>query len=280
MRRDAGPPLWGLDAAAIRFLGAHETRAHALGGRTMRDLGDAVLLFDPGDRDPFFNRLVSIRWPDDGPAFEARLGEAIALFAGLDRRPHIWTSPAFDRPADLGARLVGRGFADAGGAYVMLLVREPPMVPVPRGVRVERLGGGPGVTVPEATLRGIARVLVDSFGLDRDLLDAVAAETADAFGSPDFHVCLARDGGAPVAVAKRYTFDGASYLSSIGTVPGQRGRGLGLLVTDAAIRDALEASSRYVYLGVNAHNDRAIDVYRRAGMEILGGRAGDLVLAG
>jgi ribosomal protein S18 acetylase RimI-like enzyme len=275
----AGPPLWGLDEEAVRFVEIHETRAHALGGRTMRDLGDGVLLFAARDRDPFFNRVAAVRWPDDEDAFDHRLAEVITLFAALDRRPHVWTSPAFSRPADIAARLAGHGFLDTDGGYVMILVRPPGDAPdLPPGVVVERLDGGPGVTVRGSILTDISRVLARSFGVDGEQLEAVEAETAEAFASPDFHVCLVRSRGEAVAVGKRYSFDGATYLSSIGTVPGQRGRGLGFLVTDALVRDGLAAGSEVVYLGVHTHNDRAIAVYRRVGMEVLGGRSGDYLL--
>ncbi len=280
MTPSGGPPLWGLDEQEVRFLEAHETRSHALGGRLMRDLGDALLLFAPRDRDPFFNRLAAIRWPEGEAAFDARLAEALALFASLDRRPHIWSSPAFTRPGDLATRLAAHGFADTGGGYVMLLVHAPPAVPETAAVDVERYDGGPAATAPAGTMADIAAVLAGSFGLDADQLAAVEAETVAAFRAPEFHLCLARVGGRAVAVAKRYTFDGASYLSSIGTLPGFRGHGLGLLVTLASIHDALAAGSRYVYLGVYTGNDRAIDVYRRSGMEILGGRGSDLLLVG
>lgn len=289
----AGPPCWGLDEDAFRFLELHETRAHALGGRRIRDLGDAVLLFSPRDREPFFNRLAAVRWPDDRDSFDRRLAEAIALFAGLDRRPHVWTPSAFGRPADLRARLVAHGFSDTDGGYIMVLVHPPaagrdPVGPggdpaepgwtAPPDVSLERLDGGPEVTLRPGTLREISTVLAASFGVDRDQLASIEAETATAFRSADFHICLARSGGTAVAIAKRYTFDGATYLSSIGTVPGQRGRGLGSLVTDAVIRDALAESPGPVYLGVHAHNDRAIELYLQAGFEIAGGRTGDLLL--
>lgn len=279
--RAAGPPFHGLDEAAFRFIEVHETRAHALGGRLIRDLGDCVLLHAPGDRDPFFNRVAAVRWPRDPIRFERRLADLFALFAGLDRRPHIWTAPAFNTPADLGLRLVEQGFREVGAGYVMALVRPPGHErrrPEP-GVTVERLHGGPGVTVRDQTVREIARLLGESFAVDPDRHEAIAAEVLEAFGSPAFHVCLVRADGEPVAVGKRYTFDGASYLSSIGTRPRHRGRGHGLLVTEVLIEDALAAGSRQVYLGVHAHNDRAISVYRRAGLDIVGGRAGDYLLA-
>ena len=32
-------------------------------GRELRDLGDAILLDDPNDPEPFWNRIEAIRWP-------------------------------------------------------------------------------------------------------------------------------------------------------------------------------------------------------------------------
>lgn len=279
--RVPGPPLHGLDEATLRFIEVHETRAHAIGGRVMHDLGDCVLLHAPRDRDPFFNRVAAVRWPRDPMLFERRLAEVFALFAGLDRRPHVWTAPAFNTPADLGARLVDQGFREIGAGYVMALVRGPlgePLRPT-CGVTIERLHGGPGVTVRDETAREIGRILGESFAVDLDRFEAIEAEVLEAFGSRAFHVCLVRSGGEPVAVGKRYTFDGASYLSSIGTRPGHRGQGHGSLVTRALIGDAIAAGSRHVYLGVHAHNDRAISVYRREGLDIVGERAGDFLLA-
>jgi ribosomal protein S18 acetylase RimI-like enzyme len=247
----------------------------------MRDLGDCVLLHAPRDRDPFFNRVAVLRWPESPDAFDHRLAEILALFVGLDRRPHVWTSPAFGRPRGLVGRLVDHGFRDLGGGYVMLLVRPPvsQAEPLPPGTTLERLRGGPGVTVREETIRDIGRVLVESFRVDPVGREPIEAETFESFRSPALSVCLVRVDGEPVAVGKRYTFDGASYLSAIGTRPGHRGRGYGSIVTDALIRDSLVDGARHVYLGAFADNDRAIELYRRAGLEILGDRASDLLLS-
>jgi ribosomal protein S18 acetylase RimI-like enzyme len=76
------------------------------------------------------------------------------------------------------------------------------------------------------------------------------------------------------------TFEGASYLSSIGTARWARGRGLGSLVTRTAVADAVAAGSRWTYLGVFADNAVAIGVYERAGFRRLGGPAPDLLLVG
>jgi len=273
--------LHGLDEETVRFLEIHETRAHAMGGRLMRDLGDCLLLHAPRDRDPFFNRVSLVRWPDPPDAFDHRLAEIFALFAGLDRRPHVWTSLAFGRPRDLRDRLVGHGFDDVGGGYLMLLVRPPDsrVRPLPPGATLEKLTGGPGVTVRDEAIRDIGRVLVGSFGVDPGDRGPIEAETYESFSSRALSICLVRLDGEPVAVGKRYTFDGASYLSAIGTIPGQRGRGFGSIVTESLIRDSLADGARHVYLGVFADNDRAIELYRRAGLEILGDLGSDLLLS-
>ena len=51
-----------VDPATLRFLERHETIAHAGVGREIIDLGDALLLIDPADDEPFWNRAVSLRF--------------------------------------------------------------------------------------------------------------------------------------------------------------------------------------------------------------------------
>src|SRR6476469_1908061 len=95
--------------------------AHAIPSRRGRDLGDSLVLFDPRDPDPFWNRMVSVRWPSEPAAFERRLDEAMTMFALDARQPHVWPSPEHNSPADLVERLRANGFADVGGGHVMVL---------------------------------------------------------------------------------------------------------------------------------------------------------------
>ena len=101
-----GPAPWfGLSEETLRSLEIHSARAVAIPGRGWRDLGDAVLLFSAGEKEPFFNRLTAVRWPEDPRAFDARLRQANELFAALDRKPYAWVIPGLSTPADLTARL-------------------------------------------------------------------------------------------------------------------------------------------------------------------------------
>ena len=109
-----------------------------------------------------------------------------------------------------------------------------------------------------------AGLLVAAFRVDPFVRPRLAVDLARSLGSPELHLYLARVGATAVAVAKRLSFDGASYLSSIGTRPGWQGRGLGGFVTATACRDAIADGDRWTYLGVFSHNRRAQDPVRAA----------------
>ena len=275
----AGPA--DIDAAGARWLARHEARSHALAGREVRELGDGVLLYDPLDREPFWNRLAGIAWPAALGAFDHRLAEVLALFASLDRIPHIWPQPGFDEPPDLAARLLAHGFDDLGAGLLMGLDPAAASLDARAGpdVTIERLEGAvPGPPSAPGTIRGIATVLAEAFTIERVQEEAIEADTRAAMTNPWFHAILARVDGEPAATVRRTTFDGASYLSSIGTRPAFRGRGLGGLVTALAASDSLAASSRLTYLGVFAENAVARRLYARLGFVPIGRPGPDLLL--
>jgi ribosomal protein S18 acetylase RimI-like enzyme len=270
-----------IDARVSRWLAWHEAVSHGLLGREIRDLGDAVLLYDPNDREPFWNRIAGIGWPEDPAAFDRRLVESIALFASLDRTPHVWPLPGFDEPIDLPDRLLAAGFQDVGGGLMMAL--DPgrgdgsPATPPGADVTIERIHrtAGPGA---ERAAWCIAIVLAEAFNLEAHRIPAIEQETLALLGLDEFNAVLVSVDGEPAATARRTTFAGASYLSSIGTRPEFQGRGLGRLATDAAIADALAAGSRWTYLGVFDDNVVARRMYERLGFVAIGGPAPDLLL--
>jgi ribosomal protein S18 acetylase RimI-like enzyme len=273
-------PTLGVDPATMRFLDLHEARAHAVGGREVRDLGDAILLHDAQDRDTFWNRLSWVALPDDPGAFDARLAELLALFAGLDRRPHVWEAPIHQRPADLGRRLGSHGFRDLGGGLLMVQVDPAALAAAPdaiEGVTLER-HRLPGERLRDRLADETAGLLVAAFRVDPFVRPRLTIDMARSLEAPELHLYLARVGGTAVAVAKRLSFDDASYLSSIGTRPGWQGRGLGAMVTAAACRDAAEDGDGWTYLGVFESNRRARTLYERLGFAALGGPGGDFLL--
>lgn len=299
------------DAELAQRLVLHEARAQATPTRELRDLGDAWLVHDPGDAEPFWNRLIAPRWPEDGAAFDRRLDEVITLFATLDRVPHVRPLPVGGSPSDLGARLEAAGFEAIGVDRRMVLATMP--TPREIGALLERLtrevedvAGGAKVTVQgrdgsagsrsagarrngsdaEHQLWADRRrwavdaslVLADSFGVDSDRRIALESDLLGCVSRAGCAVVLVAVDGVPAAIARRATTADGSYLSSIGTRPRFRGRGLGALVTAVAVRDAIAAGGSLIHLGVEIDNVRAIRVYERLGFAVLGEPAPDLLL--
>jgi GNAT superfamily N-acetyltransferase len=262
---------------AIRALELHEARAHALGTRTVDDLGDAIFLRDAAERDPFLNRMSGLRLPSNRRACDRRLAELYVLFSSLDRRPHVWSSPRFQSPPDLTQRLESDGFVDLGGTYAMALASKTvPPAPVPAGARVERLstGGKRHETVADRA----ARVMVDAFGAEMDTEEHLAADLAQTIAGR-WDVCVVSVDDEPVAAGRRYTADGMTYLSSIGTRPAWRGRGFGAAVTSILAADGRRAGGSIVHLSVEAQDLRAQRLYERLGFAFVGDRIADLLLA-
>lgn len=269
-----------VDDATIRRLERHETMAHAIPSRHVRDLGDALVLHDPRDPDPFWNRMVSVRWPDEPAAFERRLTEAITMFALDARQPHIWPSPRHNAPSDLVARLVANGFADVGGGHVMVLADEAACRPLADGE------AGEGVDVRGIRRAGdasagdvddIAQVLAESFGALPGRADELAGDLRFTLDDPRVALVLIRVDGEPAAVAKATSFDGFIYLSSIGTRTAFRGRGLAGLATRHAVAIAGGARGQTTYLGVFSGNAPAMRLYERLGFASIG-KSPDLLL--
>jgi ribosomal protein S18 acetylase RimI-like enzyme len=279
---DPNDPWLGLSAEKLRFLEAHQARAVAIPGRGWRDLGDSVMLYSASERDPFFNRLVAVRWPSEPEAFDARLDEACRLFDSLGRWPHVWVIPGLSEPDDLTARLAARGFVDQGGGYDMVLVGEPAVsmpVELPPGTVVQRWNRSAKEQIP-GRAEALATVMADAFDIPGFRRSNLVREISLALDQPDFHAYLMTADGEPVATGQRFTFDGASYLSSIGTRRAWQGRGLAREITRQLAADSLAEGVDIVYLGVYADNARAIGLYERLGFARLGGKSADMLLSG
>lgn len=292
------------DSDLARRLVLHEARAQQTPTRELRDLGDGWLFHDPSDAEPFWNRLIAPVWPSERVAFDRRLDEVITLFATLGRLPHIRPLPFGGTPDDMTPRLTAAGFETMGADLRMVLARhgDGDALVEAMTARVEHaFGGATAVTVSRRETRlelghggpgaggrqwaerrrwaaDASLVLVDAFGVDTDRRVALENDVLACVSRPGCAVLVVSVGGAPAAIARRATTDDGSYLSSIGTRPAFRNRGLGALATALAVRDALQAGSPVVHLAVEADNDDALRLYERLGFATVGEAAPDLLL--
>lgn len=247
----------------------------------MLDLGDGLALFDPLDREPFYNRLSGPRWSDDPAAFDRRLAEILALFAIHDRQPHVWPSLGSSQPGDLVARLEANGFRDVGGGHLMVLDDPAACLPptpdeLPAGTTLTTMSAG---SPPEpGDIEAYAAVSVGSFDAPPEMVARLVEEALPTLADPRFVRVLARIDGQPAAVTKMTTFDGLTYVSTVGTLAPFRGRGLAGLTTRAAIAAAGGPAAAIPYLGVLSDNAPALTVYRRLGFVPVG-ESPDLLLA-
>jgi ribosomal protein S18 acetylase RimI-like enzyme len=276
------PPI---DSETARRLLRHEAEVHAIPGRTLRDLGDALFLYDAEEAEPFWNRAEAFRWPSEPAAFDRRLAELGVLFASVGRQPHVWTLPPHDEPADITDRLLANGFENVGFGCLMV-ARDAELArtavaarPVGPNVALERLRHVTGRNAADAAT-AIMGVLLEAFSVGPDRGPGVLAETLASLADARFTHYLARIDGRPAAVTRAATFDGITYLSSIGTTLAARGQGLGRLVTASAVVDAVAAGSELIHLGVYTDNTAARRLYETLGFQMVGEPGADLLLIG
>ena len=168
--------------------------------------------------------MASVRSPEDDEGFDRRLTEALALFAGLGRRPHVWPSPAHSRPADL-ARLEADGFQPTARARDG--ARGPGGSPPFRGHRAW-VGRDPARHPDRG---GAGATDCESWRGPRGVVRGAAGSRGAAGGGPAAHpgrprVLLVLVGWtAAGGLGEGDDFDGFTYLSSIGTRGAFRGRG-------------------------------------------------------
>ena len=291
------------DADLARRLVLHEALAQQTPARELRDLGDGWLFHDPGDAEPFWNRLIAPRWPPDAASFDRRLDEVITLFATIGRLPHVRPLPAGCEPPDMARRLEAAGFEVMGADRRMVFTGAARLeaIVADAEARVAAAFGVAEVTISREVgelsrgpqSRAAARrtwperrrwavnasiVLAEAFRVGEVRRLALENDVLACVGRPGCSVVLVSIDGEPAAIVRRATTVDGSYLSSIGTRPRFQGRGLGALVTILAVRDAIETGSAMIHLAVEADNETARQLYERLGFTIVGDPAPDLLL--
>ncbi len=213
-----------------------------------RDLGGARAFHHDEVKIPMLHRVVQA---------SAAAGETDRLIDAALRHFRekafdcAFTLTPLDRPADLGDRLLRRGFALEVRATAMLC--DGPAEPLPE-TDVE-------VSVPEAGEHGLwAEVMCRSFGhppeageLGRTVLDI-----------PQVRLYLARRGGEPAGTALLYSACGMGYVDLVATLPGHRRQGVASALVARAAEDSRALGHRWTSLETECDSG-AERVYRRRG---------------
>lgn len=121
-------------------------------------------------------------------------------------------------------------------------------------------------------------MLADAFSVGASRRAALENDVLACISRPGCSMLLLDIDGEPAAVARRASTRDGSYLSSIGTRPKFRGRGLGALATLLAVCDALDAGNPVVHLAVEVDNEAARRLYARLGFALVGDPTPDLLL--
>jgi len=207
-----------------------------------------------------FNRLI-LR--SDGPAPTAV--DMDAALAELQDFPTLtaWIPATGDSRAAVEAHLAARGFVpDAEYPAMRAALDALPEPVVPSDATVS-LAVGP------AELAGVVEVLCAGFGIPDDLRPFMTG-IVDGFGrtpdGPQRQFLVAVD-GRPVATALGGRCGETLGVYNVATIPDFRGRGLGRLVTLAAMRDGAAHGARSAVL---ESSEAGYSVYERLGFREVG----------
>jgi len=211
---------------------------------------------------PLFNSVVRARLTDaDADAgIEARMRDC----RGRNVPMLWWTGPS-TTPADLGQRLLRRGFlpepahgmaADLDSISLSASPNAPPAAVDP-DITVEAVSDLPA-------LSAWSRVLCDAFGAPRAFGDAFGEliGTIGLDASAAFRHFLGRVEGEPAATCSVFYGAGVAGIYDVATLPEWRRRGLGGAVTRAALAEARARGYRVAVLQSSA---RGASLYRGLG---------------
>jgi len=208
------------------------------------------------------------------PLFNSVLGARIdrrRLDGAIDERldacrsrgvPMLWWTGPSSEPRELGQHLIERGFFREPAYGMAIDLASTPVAPVPHGsARICEVND-------RASLGAWTRVLCDAFGAPRPFGDAFA-DLAWAIGvgqSSPFRHFLATVDGQPAATCSLYFGAGVAGIYDVSTMPARRRRGLGRLITQAALDQARAAGVRTVILHASS---LGFSVYRSLGFREL-----------
>ena len=240
--------------AAIRWLPGAEVHA-----------GPDVTLVAGGRPFESLNHVLRLDLGGTDAAIEARIDDIDAELRARESVPATWWIGPSTSPADLGRRLLARGFVDAEPEYGMAIDVASASQPA---MAVDAVTDAAG-------LNAFLEVMAGAYGWSDEGRSSVWAELYRSPlvppEAPWWHVVVPR-GDRPAACASLFTAEGYAFVTNVGTIPAARGAGLGTAATLAVLdiarrlgydRASLTASrmGRGVYARIGFREDAVLGRY-------------------
>ncbi|HST16018.1 MAG TPA: GNAT family N-acetyltransferase [Gaiellaceae bacterium] len=195
---------------------------------------------------PFFNGLVG------APPDNEMIDDLLARFDGV---PVIWVVPP---PGDITGELERRGFEVEllPGMTIDLATVSPPVLPT--GVEIRAVDDDP------ALLESATGVAFTTNGFPPSAVPSMIDALARMDDRARFTTFLASVDGVPAAASALVVSDEVAGIYNVGTLPEFRRRGLGALVSIAALA---AGRARGCTIGALQASQQAESVYRAIGFE-------------
>jgi hypothetical protein len=198
---------------------------------------------------PMFNGIIG--WPSGGDV-DVLLDDIARPFVA-DGIPALWVTPP---GADAEAGLRARGFHVGTTPGMAMDLRELPPLEVPDGVQVRSVDEDPALLDEALRISMVTNDFpADAVGPLRAAIDAYPERAR-------LRTFLASVNGVPAAASALWCCAGVAGLYNVGTLVGFRGRGLGRLVSLAAMLAGRDAGYR---VGVLQASELGYPVYEKIG---------------
>lgn len=217
---------------------------------------------NPAIISPMFNGVVRANCPPEQA--DALIEQTLAYFTQRGRPLAFWWVGPSARPADLGERLLARGFApfevDAP-SMACDLHALPARIATPAGFALEIVRDAAG-----------AQAWADTFNAIYETPQFAGQAWADSlarfgFDAAPYRMYLGRLEGRPVATNILFCGAGVASVFGVGTLPEVRGQGIGAAIT---LQPYLDARAQGYHTGVLFATEAGLPVYRRLGFAEVG----------
>jgi GNAT superfamily N-acetyltransferase len=217
------PDLARLDAGFVEYF--RETGRWQLGSEALEK--DGLLLVAGTRRFAGMVNLAARLDPALSP--ESVLGRAREFFHARQRGFSLYVRGEPDRDLEEYALAEG-AFAPSEGGPWMVLRQRPAETPHVPGIRLDAVTDARGLEA----VRAVSREAYLPSGLPHEVTDSALANES-AIRAPHIRFFVAWDGDAPLATAACHLHAGVAGIYWVGTRDAARRRGLGTLVTHAAV---------------------------------------------